>query len=141
MITFVCGQLCSGKSHYSKALAALVDGVFVEVGDIVREIKNTSDRKELQKSKELHEAIVEELIRRMPLCDVKQYVVSGVRQKEILKHFPEATLLWIECPKKERKKRYKERARQGDAIEFKEAEQGDINLGILDVKKYILNDK
>ena len=141
MITFVCGQLCSGKSHYSKALAALVDGVFVEVGDIVREIKNTSDRKELQKSKELHEAIVEELIRRMPLCDVKQYVVSGVRQKEILKHFPEATLLWIECPKKERKKRYKERARQGDAIEFKEAEQGDIGLGILDVKKYILNDK
>jgi cytidylate kinase len=141
MITFVCGQLCSGKSHYSKALAALVDGVFVEVGDIVREIKNTSDRKELQKSKELHEAIVEELIRKMPLCDVKQYVVSGVRQKEILKHFPEATLLWIECPKKERKKRYKERARQGDVIEFKEAEQGDIHLGILDVKKYILNDK
>ena len=77
----------------------------------------------------------------MPLCDVKQYIVSGVRQKEILKHFPEATLLWIECPKKERKKRYKERARQGDVIEFKEAEQGDIELGILEVKKYILNDK
>ena len=29
MITFVCGQLCSGKTHYSKALAALVDGVFL----------------------------------------------------------------------------------------------------------------
>ncbi len=139
MTTFVCGQLCSGKSHYSKALSALVDGVFIEVGDIVREIKNTTDRKELQKSKELHEAIVERLIRKMPLRDVKQYIVSGVRQKEILKHFPDATLLWIECPKKERKKRYQERARQGDASSFKEAEQGDVDLGILDVKKYILN--
>ncbi len=137
MITFVCGQLCSGKTHYSKALAALVDGVFIEVGDIVREIKQTSDRKQLQDSKHLHEQIVEKLIRKMPLSDVKQYVVSGVRQKEILKHFPEATLLWIECPKKERKKRYKERARQGDVVTFKEADQGDVDLGILEVKSYI----
>ena len=137
MITFVCGQLCSGKTHYSKALAALVDGIFIEVGDIVREIKQTTDRKELQNTKELSEQIVEHLIRQMPLCDVKQYVVSGVRQKEILKHFPEATILWIECPKKERKERYKQRARQGDVIPFKEAEQGDIDLGILEVKKYI----
>ena len=137
MITFVCGQLCSGKTHYSKALAALVDGVFIEVGDIVREIKQTDDRKQLQDSKHLHEQIVENLIRKMPLSDVKQYVVSGVRQKEILKHFSEATLLWIECPKKERKKRYKERARQGDIVSFKEADQGDVNLGILEVKNYI----
>ena len=141
MITFVCGQLCSGKTHYSKALAALVDGVFLEVGDIVREIKNTTDRKELQNSKDLHEAIVEQLIRQMPLSDVKQYVVSGVRQKEILKYFPDATLLWIECPRKERKKRYKERDRQGDGIAFKAAEQGDINLGINEVKQYIFNSK
>lgn len=137
MVTFVCGQLCSGKTHYSKALAALVDGAFIEVGDIVREIKQTSDRKQLQDSKHLHEQIVESLIRKMPLCDVKQYVVSGVRQKEILKHFPDATILWIECPKKERKKRYKERSREGDVVAFKEADQGDIDLGILEVKNYI----
>ena len=138
MITFVCGQLCSGKTHYSKALAALVDGVFIEVGDIVRGIKNTADRKELQNTKELSEAIVEELIRKMPACNEKQYIVSGVRQKEILKHFPDATILWIECPKKERKQRYSVRARQGDHMPFKEAEQGDIDLGILEVKHYIL---
>lgn len=138
MITFVCGQLCSGKTHYSKALAALVDGVFIEVGDIVREIKKTADRKELQNTKELSVEIVEELIRKMPVCNTKQYIVSGVRQKEILKHFPDATMLWIECPKKERKQRYSERARQGDQMPFKEAEQGDINLGILEVKHYIL---
>ena len=138
MITFVCGQLCSGKTHYSKALAALVDGVFIEVGDIVRGLKQTSDRKLLQDTKELSVAITEELIRKMPLSDVKQYVISGVRQKEILKRFPEATFLWIECPKKERKNRYKQRAREGDYLSFKEAEQGDIDLGILEVKKHIL---
>lgn len=137
MITFVCGQLCSGKTHYSKALAALVDGVFIEAGDIVREIKKTNDRKELQNTKELYDTITEELIRKMPLSKVKQYIISGVRQKEILRFFPESTLLWIECPKKERKKRYKSRARQGDVVPFKEAEQGDIDLGILEVKKYI----
>ena len=138
MITFVCGQLCSGKTRYAKAMAGSVAGLFIEVGDIVRKIKNTSERKELQNSKELYETITEELIRKMPLSDIKQYIISGVRQKEILQHFPEATLLWIECPKKERKKRYKERARQGDVVPFKEAEQGDVDLGILEVKKYIL---
>ena len=139
MITFVCGQLCSGKTLYSKALAALTNGIYIEVGDIVREIKQTHNRQELQDSKDLHQSIVEELIRKMPLCSVTDYIVSGVRQKEILKHFPESTLLWIECPKKERKLRYKHRARQGDHISFKEAEDGDINLGIIDVKQYILN--
>ena len=139
MVTFVCGQLCSGKTVYSKALAALTNGVFIEVGDIVREIKQTNERKELQKTKELYEEIAEQLIRRMPLSDVKDYVVSGVRQKEILKYFPEATILWIECPKKVRKIRYKERAREGDVISFKDADQGDIDLGILEVKKYIFN--
>jgi cytidylate kinase len=143
MITFVCGQLCSGKTQYAKAMAGSVAGLFIEVGDIVREIKKTSDRKELQNSHELDEAIVKQLKHKIHLRDeldiAKNYVVCGVRQKEILKHFPEATLLWIECPKKERKKRYKERARRGDTLPFKEAEQGDINLGILEVKKYILN--
>lgn len=141
MITFVCGQLCSGKTQYAKAMAGSVGGLFIEVGDIVREIKKTSDRKELQKSQELHEVIVKRLKHKIHLRDeldiAKNYVVSGVRQKEILKHFPEATILWIECPKKERKERYKQRARQGDVIPFKEAEQGDIDLGILEVKKYI----
>lgn len=141
MITFVCGQLCSGKTVYAKAMAGSVNGLFIEVGDIVREIKNTTERKELQNSKELLETIVERLIRKMPLWDTKNYVVCGVRQKEILEHFPEATILWIECPKKERKKRYKERARQGDTTPFKQAEQGDVDLGILEVKQYILDKK
>ena len=139
MVTFVCGQLCSGKTHYSLALTTAVNGAFIEVGDIVREIKQTKNRRELQDSKELSEQIVCGLIKKMSSGEQKQYIISGVRQKSILKHFPDATLIWIECSKKERKKRYKERSRQGDVISFKEAEQGDINLGILKVKKYILS--
>jgi dephospho-CoA kinase len=141
MITFVCGQLCSGKTRYAKAMADSVNALFIEVGDIVREITQTTDRAQLQDTKNLLDEIVERLIRKMPLCDVKEYVVCGVRQKEILLQFPDATMLWIECPKKERKKRYKERARQGDTTPFKEAEQGDIELGILEVKQYIFDNK
>lgn len=138
MICFVCGQLCSGKTLYSKTLTRINDSVYIEVGDIVRQIKNTQDRSVLQNTKELHEKIVNEIVRLSEINSSKQLVVSGVRQKEILEHFSEATLLWIECPKSIRKQRYLDRKREGDTQSFEEAEQGDINLGILEVKKFIL---
>jgi len=141
MICFVCGQLCSGKTLYSKTLTHINQVTFVEVGDIVRSIKNTEDRKVLQDSKQLFAKIVEELKKKQEESGDKQLVVSGVRQKEILEAFPEATVLWIECPQEERKRRYALRAREGDSQSFKDAEQGDIDLGILDVKKYILEQK
>lgn len=141
MITFVCGELCSGKTVYSKAFAELTKGVYIEVGDIVREIKQTEDRKTLQDSKKLSSAIVIKLQESLSLGKSVDFVVSGVRQKSILKAFPQSTLVWIDCPKKERKKRYEARARTGDTISFQEAEQGDIELGIKKVKKYILKNK
>lgn len=141
MICFVCGQLCSGKTLYSKTLTHINQVTFIEVGDIVRLFKNTEDRKVLQDSKHLFVKIVEEIKKRQEESGDKQLVVSGVRQREILEAFPEATVLWIECPKQERKRRYALRAREGDSQPFEEAEQGDINLGILDVKKYILEQK
>jgi dephospho-CoA kinase len=141
MICFICGQLCSGKTLYSKTLTQICDSNFVEVGDIVRKIKNTNDRKHLQNSKHLSFNIIEELKNEYKSNKSKQLVVSGVRQVEILSAFPDATLLWIECPKEERKKRYENRAREGDAQSFEEAEAGDINLGILGVKQYILTKK
>ena len=137
MISFVCGQLCSGKTLYSKALAQISNGLYVEVGDIVRQIKQTEDRKLLQDSKHLSVAIIERL--KWLAVNNTELIVSGVRQKEILEAFQDSTLLWVECTKKERKRRYKNRAREGDSQTFEEAEQGDIGLGILEVKKYILN--
>lgn len=142
MITFVCGQLCSGKSLYSKALAGSTSSLFVEVGDIVRHLKNTTDRKILQNSKELSQEIIKVIQNKHTAYqNLSDLVVCGVRQKEILKSFPNSTLLWIECPINIRKERYQSRARSGDEQSFEEAEQGDIDLGILEVKHYILNHK
>ncbi len=138
MICFICGQLCSGKTLYSKTLTHINDSVYIEVGDIVREIKKTQDRSVLQDSKELHSKIVQEIERLRNENGSKQLVISGVRQKEILESFSDATILWIECPKSERKRRYLARSREGDNQTFEEAEAGDIDLGILEVKKYIL---
>ena len=142
MISFVCGQLCSGKSLYSKALAGTTCSLFVEVGDIVRDLKNTTDRRILQNSKELSEEIIKVIQKKHDAHQqVGDLIVCGVRQKEILENFPQSTLLWIECPINIRKERYQKRARSGDTQTFEEAEQGDINLGILEVKQYILDNK
>ena len=137
MISFVCGQLCSGKTLYSKALAQISEGLYIEVGDIVRQIKQTSDRKLLQDSKNLSSLIIEHLKRLA--ANNPELIISGVRQKEILEKFLDSTLLWVECPSQERKARYNSRARTGDTQTFEEAEQGDINLGILEVKQFIFN--
>ena len=137
MITFVCGQLCSGKTLYSNTLSNIDKSIYVEVGNIVRRWKDTLDRRELQDSKQLSTRIVEYI--RADAKAFSKLVVSGVRQKEILEAFPEATLLWIECPKEVRKQRYSNRQRDGDTQTFEEAEQGDIDLGILEVKQYIFS--
>jgi dephospho-CoA kinase len=138
MISFVCGQLCSGKTLYSEALRFASPNkklICVEVGDIVRGLKKSIDRKVLQNSKELSKYIIDTL--KLEQQRFGEIVVSGVRQKEILEAFPEATLLWIECPKEVRKQRYLARQREGDNQTFEEAEQGDKDLGILEVKQYI----
>ena len=137
MITFVCGQLCSGKTLYSDTLSNIDKSICIEVGNLVRRWKSTQDRKELQDSKQLAERIISHIKDYAKAFD--KLVVSGVRQKEILEAFPEATLLWIDCPKEVRKQRYLNRQREGDTQTFEEAEQGDINLGILEAKKHIFN--
>lgn len=139
MISFVCGQLCSGKTLYAQALAATCQGSYIDVGDVVRKLKQTQDRKLLQDSKHLSKQIVDYLKDLSNINISKDLIIAGVRQREILESFPNSTLLWIECLKEERKKRYENRKREGDSQTFEEAEQGDINLGILEVKNYILN--
>ena len=138
MIVFVCGQLCSGKSLYAKALAEHSKGTFIEVGDIVRAVKMTTDRRLLQETKHLSDFIIEHLKTRLYFKG--DVIISGVRQKCILEAFPDSMCLWINCPSSIRKERYAKRSRSGDNIlTFEEAEQGDIELGILEVKEYIFN--
>ena len=141
MISFICGQLCCGKTVFAKAFANTTDGVYVEIGDIVRSIKNSQDRQQLQNSKELSSEIISHLNLRANEVFPKQLIASGPRQVEILKAFPEATMLWIECPTQTRKARYNFRARQGDTMSFEDADKGDVDLGILEIKQYILDRK
>lgn len=142
MISFVCGQLCSGKSHYAKGLTkASLYATVVEVGDIVRKIKQTTSREELQDSKDLVGSIITNLkstIQSLTFQLAEDVIVCGVRQKQILEAFPDATMLWISTPTQLRKERYEKRARAGDDQTFEEADQGDVDLGILEVKNYIL---
>lgn len=138
MLYFVCGQLCSGKSVFAQSFCKVTDAEFIEVGDIVREIKNSTDRSVLQNSKHLFYKIVEAIRGKIANNVYKDYVICGVRQREILEHFPDAVMTWISCPVIERRKRYNNRLREGDTISFEEAEEGDISLGILEVKDYIL---
>lgn len=139
MITFVCGQLCSGKTFYSKALSVVCNGVYVEVGDIIRALKGSHDRTVLQDTKELSTKIIETIDLMAKMHAGKDLIVSGVRQKKVLESFPDEPKIWIECPSYIRKERYIYRDRLGDEQSFDEAEQGDIDLGILEVKQYIFS--
>ena len=145
MTSFVCGQLCSGKSHYAKGLAkASLYASVIEVGDIVRKIKQTTSREELQDSKELVGNIITSLkatIQSLTFQLAEDIIICGVRQKEILEAFPDATMLWLSTPTQLRKERYEKRSRAGDDQTFEEADQGDVDLGILEVKNYILERK
>lgn len=140
MITFICGQLCSGKTKFAVSYACMCKGTYIEVGDILRQIKQTSDRKVLQNTKHLLDEIIiriNEIVNGAP--QDTNWIICGVRQKEILEAFPNSTYVWIEVPMLTRKERYEKRSRMGDERTFEEADQGDIELGILDVKQYIFN--
>lgn len=140
MITFICGQLCSGKTKAALAYANISGGVFIEVGDILRHIKQTSDRSVLQNTKALVDEVIIYLKDAMSDSSLSaNWIICGARQKEILEAFPESTYIWIDVPESVRKQRYEKRSREGDERAFEEAEQGDIDLGILDVKQYIFN--
>lgn len=139
MIAFVCGQLCCGKTVYGMSFAALTKAKYVEIGDIVRKFKQSQDRKQLQNSKELVNEIIKELKKYENSSE--DVVFSGPRQVKILEAFPYSTMLWIECPISVRKERYEARAREGDALSFEEADKGDVELGILKIKQYILEHK
>ena len=138
MTTFVCGQVCSGKTRFALAYADINNGTFIEVSDIVKQLRQTLTRKELQNTKHLVNKIITNLTSTITSNLQSNWIISGARQVEILQAFPQSVCLWIHAPLEVRKQRYIERSRQGDESSFEEAERGDVDLGILEVKKYIL---
>lgn len=140
MITCVCGKICSGKSTYAEAYASLTNSKLIEVGDIVRKIKKSIERDVLQDTVELHSEIANQLLRETQDQNI-DYVISGIRQKEILETlyqcYSDVITVWIECPRHVRQLRFLGRKKEGDNLSFIQAENGDNELGINDLKEYI----
>jgi predicted kinase len=135
---FVCGELGSGKTTYASQVAKTKGYGMIEVSDIVKRILGQTERSKLQGHPELDKAVIHELV------DAgSDIVVSGARQVSILKAFPSAELVWIEVPEEERYRRLVSRMDNKDPEKtkeaFKVAQQRDQDLGLGEVKSYIMN--
>ena len=134
---FICGEICSGKTYYGKILSKGLGTKFVDVSSIVKKILQTNLRISLQGNPQLDTSIIKDLEQLPNDC-----VVSGVRQQSILEAFPESTLVWLDVSQDIRFKRCMERQDKKDILSweaFQQAEQKDTELGLQQVKQYILN--
>ena len=145
-MTFVCGFLCSGKSFYAKAVAAAEQTkgpvvVQMEVSDIVRAILKEEDREKLQGHPELDKQIIFSIDNLRYMNKGNEIVISGARQTSILIAFPKATCIWIDVPESVRYNRFKLSQKDKDTslLGFTKANERDVELGIEELKHYILN--
>ena len=134
---FICGPICSGKTTYGRILSEEIGTDFIEVSDIVKEITHSSKREDLQNTAYLDQQIITRL------QSVDEYsIVVGVRQKSILQAFPNSRLMWLEVPYSERLQCYLDREDTKDTLTekaFQLAEKKDNDLGLQEVRDYILN--
>jgi hypothetical protein len=134
-LILIFGRICSGKSSFQSQAHRIV------VSDIVRELINSNDRTQLQNTQHLDQQIAERILKRVEdyhylmandLIKVHNIVVDGIRQSSIveylLKHFPEAELVWLEVPTEVRKRRYEIRNADKDTESFDIADNKPIEL-------------
>ncbi len=134
-LILIFGRICSGKSSFQARAHRIV------VSDIVRELINSNDRTQLQNTQHLDQQIAERILKRIEdyhylmandLIKVHNIVVDGIRQSSIveylLKHFPEAELVWLEVPTEVRKRRYEIRNADKDTESFDIADNKPIEL-------------
>lgn len=127
-LTFLFGRICSGKSTYEPEAFRIV------VSDIVRDIVKSSDREQLQDTLHLAERIASAIVRVIDTAYIlhSDVVVDGIRQPEIveslIKQFPDAELVWLDCPTEERKRRYESRKDTKDTQPFEVADNKPIEL-------------
>ena len=143
-IAFVCGYMRSGKTtiakgYYNELKLRNKNVAMIEISDIVKRHVSSTQRSDLQGHPELSRFIIDEI------KNAAQYyeyvVVSGVRQVEILKAFPIADMIWVESPVITRFMRYQNSDRDKDKglSQFAQFDKRDNELGIKQVKQYILN--
>tara|TARA_R110002074_G_scaffold43759_1_gene113849 strand:- start:116 stop:583 length:468 start_codon:yes stop_codon:yes gene_type:complete len=140
-IIFVAGTICSGKSWFASKLADDLDYDFVEVSRIVGGILSSNMRNDLQNHPELDVQIVAALkdIRKSTRKD--GLVISGPRQVELLRAFPEAETIWMDTPIEVCLHRFYERDAEKDGTptleSFNDFMDKDEELGLKEVEKYI----
>jgi len=151
-VIIVCGPLCSGKTTFAKTL---VNHRHIDIGDIVREIK--------QKIERVHDAMLDTLINgrlthEMARQDVNtNIVITGIRQKSIYDHvisncelFKQThETLWLDVPKDILFQRFLNRDEEKDKnplkltlldsrSRFNDLLIADAYLGLRELKDYLL---
>ena len=141
MIVFVAGTICSGKTYEAAKLADELNFDLIEISSIVRQILETNKRDKLQGHPELSTQIIDRILEIRRTTRKQGVVVSGPRQVEIVKAFPEAELIWMNTPIKVCFERFQSRAdsKDGDFTEdaFADYLRKDDELGLQEVKQYM----
>lgn len=134
-VILVFGRICSGKSSFQSMSYRII------VSNIVRDLMKSDDREKLQNSLHLDERIAEEIIGVLDATSTciekgiikrKPIIVDGIRQStivdKILEWYPDSTLVWLNVPDDQRKKRYENRKDAKDTEPFDIADNKPIEL-------------
>lgn len=141
-VILIFGKLCSGKGTYAKALESL-GYTHVATSDVVKQLCGFAKREDLQNTSGLAHMIADELIEMGH--DNHKTVIDGVRQMlivdRIIRYFGSENvgLIWLEVEREELLRRYLSRGDHKDTQDFDVALQGDEELGLLDIEKWIKN--
>lgn len=140
LVTFVVGKAFSGKSYYVNEKVKEVGGVTVEVGEIVRKIKQEEKRIfEGFLSKEITKRIFHILTR--VTSDAHIYIV-GCRQRSVIEQMLylcelnhlhlDYNIVYLSVSDEIRKERFEKLVDEGKnkGLTFEEIENGDESLGI-----------
>lgn len=140
LVTFVVGKAFSGKSYYVNEKVKEVGGVIVEVGEIVRKIK--------QEEKRIFEGFLSKEIAKRTFhiltkvtSDVHVYIV-GCRQKSVIEQISylcelnhlhlDYNIIYLSASNERRKERFEKLVdkEKNKGLTFEEIENGDESLGI-----------
>lgn len=140
LVTFVVGRAFSGKSHYVNEKVKEAGGVTVEVGEIVRKIKQEEKRIfEGFLSKEIAKRIFHILTK--VTLDAHVYIV-GCRQKSVIEQMLylcelnhlhlDYNIIYLSASNEIRKERFEKLVdkEKNKGLTFEEIENGDESLGI-----------
>lgn len=140
LVTFVVGKAFSGKSYYVNEKVKEAGGVTVEVGEIVRKIKQEEKRIfEGLLSKEITKRIFRILIKVNSNAHV--YIV-GCRQKSVIEQISylcelnhlhlDYNIIYLSASNERRKERFEKLVdeEKNKGLTFEEIENGDESLGI-----------